>query len=118
VNSFDTDVVHNKPDMCFVDTQNKEAIIVEISHPFDSFLEVCYQNKFNKYLPLCTAIQAQLYKCTIVVLIVGSLGTVHHRFVPGLIKFGISKTVAKALAKFIGISAMIGSRRVWRCRRR
>ncbi len=117
VEQFDNHVL-NKPDIFVYDTETKEAFIIEISHPFDAFIQVCYQHKFDKYMPLCLEIQSKGYKCTIIVLIIGSLGFVHKRYISGLCKIGFNSHSAKAISKFLSVSSMIGSRRVWTRRRR
>ena len=112
------DVQHNKPDITIIDHVNKETFLVEVSHPYDLFLEQCYQHKFDRYMPLCLSIQNTGHRCTIIVLVIGALGLVHRRYVSGLQKLGFNKPVSKAIAKYFSISSMIGSRRVWRRRRR
>ena len=103
----------SKPDLCFIDHKNSIAYIIEVSNPFDPFIETCYQHKFNKYLPLCLQLNEEGFSTKIVVLVVGSLGTVHHRVVPGLTMLGLPRQSSKGLAKYLSISVMIGSRRVW-----
>ncbi len=108
--------VQYKPDIVVIDDANKKVFVIEISNPYDAFINVCYEGKFNKYMPLCLDIQNCNYQCTIVVLIIGALGLVHKRFVPGLKLLGLSTVRSKAIARYLSISAMIGSRRVWRRR--
>jgi hypothetical protein len=109
---FTTDT-SSKPDMCLLDHRNSVAFIVEISNPFDSFIEQCFQHKFNKYMPLCFLLNDMGFMTRIVVLVVGSLGSVHRKVVPGLTLLGLSRRQSKALAKYLSISVMIGSRRAW-----
>jgi hypothetical protein len=55
----------------------------------------------------------------VVVLLVGSLGLVHKRFVSGLNLLGVSPIRrVKGIAKYCSVSATIGSRIIWkqRCR--
>ena len=111
-------IPHNKPDIAIINDSAKHAYIIEISNPFDAFINECYDLKFSKYTPLCNSIQNIDYRCTVIVLIIGCLGLVHKRCVKGLQILGMSKARAKALAKYISVSAMIGSRRIWRRRRR
>ena len=113
--NFDN-INHTKPDILIVNNSKKRVYIIEVSHPFDVFIETCYQSKFAKYMPLSLAIQDAGYRCTIIVLIIGSLGHVHKRFVPGLKMIGLKQQKAKAIAKYLSVSAMIGSYRVWRRR--
>ena len=45
-----TNNIPSKPDICILDDKNKLAFIVEISVPFDKFIEICYNETFLKYL--------------------------------------------------------------------
>ena len=56
------------------------------------------------------------YKCKLLVFIFGSLGNVHRLVVRGLQMAGMLKPKAKALARFYSVSALIGSRHIWRRR--
>ena len=96
----------------------KEVTIIDISTPFDAFLETCYNQKFNKYLPLSMELNDLGFRTKIFVLVIGSLGHVHRRFVSGLKNIGFSQTESKFLAKYLSISVIIGSYKVWkfRCR--
>ena len=106
-------IANDKPDLCLVDHRNSKAFIVEVSNPFDAFIENCYNHKFEKYMPLCLALCGLGFDTKIVVLVVGSLGTVHRRVVSGLCMLGLSKRQAKSLARYLAVSTMIGSRRLW-----
>jgi hypothetical protein len=106
----------NKPDLCMIDHANSKAFIVELACPYDPFIDMCYQTKFDKYMPLCLLLNTAGFHTKIIVLIIGSLGNVHRRFVPGLQQLGISKREAKTTARYTSISVMIGSRRVWQRR--
>ena len=41
-----------KPDIFVIDNALKKCFIVDISFPFDAFIEDCYEGKFQKYVPL------------------------------------------------------------------
>ena len=56
------------------------------------------------------------YSAKIIVLVIGSLGHVHSKFISGLTKIGINKKEAKMLTKYCSISAVIGSSKVWKTR--
>ena len=84
--------------------------------PFDPFVNVCYQAKFDKYMPLCLRINELGYQCKIIVLIVGSLGCIHKKFVSGLCIAGLAPRRARAIAKYCSISAAIGSKIMWKQR--
>ena len=110
---------HVRPDIVVIDRESKSVVITEIAVPFDAFLPVTYDSKFKKYYPLCSEVGQLGYSATIVVLIIGSLGSVHCKFVPGLMKNNVSKAESKYLAQYCSTSAVIGSHRVWmsRCKR-
>ena len=107
-----------RPDAGVIDREQRTCIIVEVAVPFDPFVSECYQGKFDKYLPLCQRIQEFGFDCKVLVFIVGSLGSIHSKFVSGLKIAGFPLRRAKALAKFCSVSVMIGSRMAWkrRCR--
>ena len=109
-------VSHTKPDICVVDRENKKCTIIEVSIPFDAFLDECYQTKFDKYMPLCLEIQKVGFDCRIYVLVIGSLGSVHTRFVSGLQRCGVPRHKAKGIARYASVSAMMGSRIAWKQR--
>ena len=92
-----------------IDHHNKKCYIVEISVPFYAFLDKCHDGKFQKYMPLCELMVHFGYDTKIFVCIVGSLGHVHKRFSSGLKLMGIPSSVAKSVAKYASVSAMIGS---------
>ena len=102
-----------KPDLCIIDHLHSKAFIVEISCPFDIFIDKCYTHKFEKYMPLCLSLNDAGFHTKIVVLTIGSLGTVHRRVVKGCMLMGLPKRLSRALAKYLSLSVMIGSRRAW-----
>ena len=112
------DVCATRPDACLIDKEQRTCLIVEVAVPFDPFVPDCYQGKFNKYLPLCQRIQEFGFDCKVIIFIVGSLGSVHDKFVSGMKIAGISIRRAKAIARYCSVSAMIGSLMAWkrRCR--
>ena len=75
-----------KPDICIIDYEMKTVIIIEISTPFDAHIDKCYQSKFDKYFPLSLEISQFDFRVKIVVLIVGSIGSIHKRFITGIQK--------------------------------
>ena len=105
-----------RPDILVIDNEKMEAKIIEIAVPFDAFLDLAFKKKFEKYVPLCTEINALGFYTEIIVLIIGSLGSVHLKFETGLRKLNISKTESKFLSKYCSISAIIGSHYVWKKR--
>ena len=107
---------HTRPDIVIINREEKEVTIIEISTPFDAFLETCYNQKFNKYFPLSLELNDLGYRTKIFVFVIGSLGHVHGRFVSGLKNIGFSQTESKFLAKYLSISVIIGSYKIWKFR--
>ena len=110
------DIQHSRPDICIIDYANGKCSIVEVATPYDPFLNDCYDSKFQKYIPLCQRIQETGFHCTVIVLVIGSLGSVHDRFCSGLKLLGLNTQRAKAVARYCSVSSMIGSFIVWRVR--
>jgi hypothetical protein len=108
---------HRKPDLLICDHQTMQAFIIEISCPFDAFINTCYNTKFNIYQPLNQHITLDTpYLCKTIVIIIGSLGSVHKRVTSGLNMLGFSNRQCRAIAKYLSISAAIGSNIVWKKR--
>ena len=72
--------------------------------------------KVMKYQALVNTISELGYRCRLLVFIFGSLGHVHKLVVRGLRLLGMPKKEAKRLAKYCSVSAIIGSRHIWRRR--
>jgi hypothetical protein len=106
----------SRPDITIIHTNKREAFLVEFAVPFDAFNDRCHAEKFAKYMPLCIEINSLGYFCRVVVVVIGSLGTVHKKVVPGFQLLGISRSTSKWLAKYLSVSAAIGSHRVWQLR--
>jgi hypothetical protein len=111
-----TGVQHSRPDICVIDHASKKCKLVEIAVPFDVFLNESYQSKFDTYMPLCQRVSELGYECKTMVLIVGSFGSVHKKFVNGLRFLGLPTHRAKCVGRFCSVSAMVGSRIIWRQR--
>ena len=105
-----------RPDIVVVNDIEKTAFIVEIATPFDSFIGRCYDEKFNKYFPLTVELNELGYYTKVIVLIIGSLGHVHKKFINGLKILGLSSRESKFIAKFYATSVIIGSYKVWKQR--
>ena len=107
---------NTRPDIVVIDEESKSVIINEICTPYDCHMTMSYEGKFNKYFPLCLEINEMGYHTEVVVLLIGSMGSVHKQFVSGLRKNNISQSEANYLAKFCSVSSCIGSFRVWKKR--
>ena len=110
-------LIHKKPDLLILDKELNQAYIVEISSPYDAFVDQCYHTKFAYYQPLCELLSLDTtYSCKIIVIIIGSTGCVHKNVVPGLKILGFNTSRSKAIAKYLSISAAIGSKIIWQMR--
>ena len=105
-----------RPDIVIINNEEKTALIIEFASPFDAFLGKCYDEKFCKYFPLTIELNELGYTTKVIVLIIGSLGSVHKRFVPGLKLIGFNKSDSKFMAKYYATSVVIGSYKIWKNR--
>ncbi len=90
--------------------------VLEIACTFDSSMEEAFMTKVIKYQPLLNIISEIGYQGRLLVFIFGSLGHTHRLVVRGLQQLGMPKMRAKRLAKYCSLSAIIGSRHIWRRR--
>ena len=107
---------NTRPDITMIDKASKTVTLIEVSLPFDAFMNKCYESKFDKYFPLSLEINQFGFTTEVIVLIIGSLGNVHFRFVSGLMKCGLTKRESNSLSKYCSISSVIGSSKVWKTR--
>ena len=106
----------NTPDVIVVNETHKEVFILEVGCTFDYSLEEAFLTKVLKYNQLEQTIAQLGYRCKLLVFIFGSLGHVHKLVVRGLQMAGLTKRRAKQLARYCSVSAIIGSRSIWRRR--
>ena len=104
------------PDVIVVNENHREVFILEVGCTFDYSLEEAFLTKVVKYHQLVQTISQLGYRCKLLVFIFGSRGHVHKLVVRGLQMAGLSKRRAKQLAKYCSVSAIIGSRSIWRRR--
>ena len=101
------------PDIVFINHSEKLVRIIEVSVPFDAFVDQCYNEKLEKYFPLSQEINGLGYRTEIIVFIIGSLGSVHKRFAPGLKIIGFPRREVKFLPQYLSVSALVGSYNAW-----
>ena len=106
----------NTPDVVVVDEESREESVLEMACTFDLSLEEAFMTKVIKYQPLLNTISELGYRCRLFVFIFGSLGHTHRLVVRGFQQLGMPKKEAKKLAKYCSVSAIIGSRHIWRRR--
>ena len=76
---------HNRrPDIAVIDEESKSVILNEICNPYDCHMTMCYEGKFNKYFPLWKLLKWATTE--VIVLLIGSMGSVDKRFVSVLKK--------------------------------
>ena len=102
------DTSASKPDIIFIDETASKVYIIEVSCPFNAFLEENYDHKFSKYMPLCHAIQQAKYDTKVLVFTVGSLGGAHHMVVLGLQLLGYGRGDSVKNSKYLSISSILG----------
>ena len=61
-----------KPDIVTIDYEKREVKLIEISTPYDSFIDNKYQSKFDKYFPLRLDISELYFTAKLIVLAIGS----------------------------------------------
>ena len=105
-----------RPDITIIDYHSKSVKLVEISTPFDAHIDKCFSTKFLKYSPLAGEIQELGFSTDVIVLIIGSLGNVHNKFVSGLMMCALPRYDAIFLTKYLSISSIIGSYKAWKKR--
>jgi len=88
---------HRRPDITVINMDTKKVQLIEVAVPLDTHIEETYQAKFDKYYPLSIEINQLGFSTEIVVLVVGSLGSVHTKFISGLAKLDINRREAKCL---------------------
>ena len=72
---------HNRPDMVFVDKQNKNCLIIDIACPGDRRVDIKQEEKINKYLDLAIEIKElwKMKRVKVVPVVIGVLGTIPKR---------------------------------------
>ena len=86
--------------------------IIDIACPYDLFFENTRTKLKNTFLT------SNGSGCEIIAIVIGSLGTVHHKAITTLCELGLSKRPAKGSLKWCSTSAIIGAKIIWniRCR--
>ena len=106
--------IHKRPDIVLIDKVQRLVLITEVSVPYDCHISKCFQSKFDKYFPLAQEINNLGFRTEIIVLLIGSMGSIHTKFINGLMKNNLNRTESNCLARYCSISACIGSFRVWK----
>ena len=90
--------------------------ILELSCPYDSYLQNTFETKKSKYAPFKDIIKSKGYQCDIIPFIVGSVGLVHGFCYVYLVQLGIPKRQAKGFCKQCSNSNIFFARNIWNTR--
>ena len=66
------------PDICYLMTNEKELIVIELTVPFELNIENAHTRKTNKYSPLISDIESKGYKVKFIALEIGSRGYIDN----------------------------------------
>ena len=93
--------------------EEDRIIILDITCPFDLYLEELYQLKSDKYRELQSYITERFMPCKVDAIIIGSLGTVHKNALKALMGTGLRKKKAKGQLKWSSTLCVIRSQQIW-----
>ena len=99
-------IEHKRPDIIFVDKDNKRALLIDIAVPADARVEEMEQEKIDRYQDLARELK-RLWK--VETKVVGALGTVPKGLEKNLEKAG-SNVAVELLQK----TALLGTSRILR----
>ncbi len=111
-----SDLSANTPDVVVIVEECREVFVLEIACTFDSSMEEAFMIKVIKYQPLLNIISERLSEPITYFHIWQSIGHTHRLVVRSLQQLGMPKKRTKRLAKYCSLSAIIGSRHIWRRR--
>ena len=102
------------PDIKVNDHFSKSVKFIEIRTPFRAHVKKCFGSKSLKYTPLASEIESLGFSTDVIFLIIGGLGIVHNRFVSGLLMCELPKHDTLYLTRYLSISSIIRSFRIWK----
>ena len=109
-------ISHRKPDIVLLNKQTQECIIVEVTIPYDLYLNMAKDAKKTRYKPYCALLEKYHYKTKLIVLCFGSLGIIDRDVRSGLLYFKPNSEKLKKLLQWCSLSVIIGSNYIWRSR--
>ena len=105
---------HYKPDIiCVCDNM---VSIVEVTICYDLYMDYAYQEKVRRYSPLVSFLNQKGYETKLVIICIGSLGTIEKSVYSSLQMFNNNKTLIKEVLKWCSISVIIAANYIWRYR--
>ena len=96
-------VIHSKPDLLILEEQLKKANIVEVSSPYDAFVDQCYNTKFM-YTVLCvnsSISTGNTHAKSSSSLLLGLQGVSTKNVVPGLKILGFDTRIVHEIGRFL-----------------
>ena len=109
-----------RPDIVIINRESKEAIIIDVTVPFESSpeaLEIARNQKLNKYSPLANWLSKERdLQSTVEALVVGSLGSWDVNNITVLRRLRISRKYSILFRKLCTNDAISGSRAIWSSR--
>lgn len=108
-------IKHDRPDVIIVNHVERTIRVLEFTVCYDSRYEAAVSHKYNKYVELLKAMEANNFKTEIHVLAIGTLGTVTKSAIEALDKFVIPKQKLACLDKLVS-SVITGTTMVWQNR--
>ena len=91
---IDQEILDLKPDLV-IKNEDKFMSIIDIACPYDLYIENTCQDKIVKYLPLKAYLTSNGFGCEIKTIVLGSLGTVHHKGITTLCELGYQRDQPK-----------------------
>ena len=110
----DHQLMHNKPDIVYINKEEKSAMIIDIAIPMDSNIAEKRYEKIRNYTDLAIEIKTMwnLTNVTIVPIIIGCTGAIHRELLNDLSKLNIDLN-KKDIINMQEIT-ILGTNYVWR----
>ena len=105
---------HRKPDIVMVNKTTMKCIIVEVTVPYDLYLNYAKNAKVLKYALYCSFLESKNYRTKLMVLCFGSLETIDCDVKSGLEYFKPNAGKLKKLMQWCSISVIVGSKYIWK----
>lgn len=103
----DVTVRHNRPDITIIKKQSKEALLIDISIPNNSNIEIKYNEKLNKYAELKTEIKEMwnLNEVKIVPVVLSCMGLIPKKLSSSLKDIDIPEATYRIMQKSVILDA-------------
>ena len=81
--------------------EDKSMSIIDIACPYDLYIENTYQDEIGKYLSLRAYLTSNGFGCEIKAIVIGFLGTVHHKAITTLCEPRFIKETRQRIIKVV-----------------